>query len=153
VVSQRFTSPTAVAPAGYRPPVTGPLVVLRPFAPPLTPYGPGHLGVDLALAPDGEVVAASAGRVAFAGQVAGRGVVVIAHPDGLRTEYEPVQPLVRVGAAVRGGALIGRLRGAHAGCPRSGCLHWGARRGAAYVDPLALLRPLGVVRLEPWAPP
>ena len=31
------------------------------------------------------------------------------------------------------------------------CLHWGARRGDTYLDPLSLLRPLGPVRLLPWS--
>jgi murein DD-endopeptidase MepM/ murein hydrolase activator NlpD len=88
--------------------------------------------------------------VTFAGPVAGRGVVVIAHPDGVRTEYEPVQPQVEVGAAVQGGEPIGRLAGRHPGCAPRRCLHWGARRGDTYLDPMSLLRPLGPVRLLPW---
>ncbi len=93
--------------------------------------------------------------IRFAGQVAGRGVVVVAHPDGVSTEYEPLLVLVRVGARVGAGQPIGRLAGPHRGCPAAGCLHWGARRGEQYLDPLSLLRPLGVVRLLPWnwAPP
>lgn len=140
------------APVGYRAPVA-PLRVLRGFDPPLTPYGPGHLGADLAV-PDGQPIrAAGPGTVSFAGPVAGRGVVVIAHPDGVRTEYEPVRPLVRRGQVVLGGTPIGVLSGTHPGCPESACLHWGARRGDAYIDPLSLLSPLGPVRLLPWGPP
>ncbi len=129
----------------------GQLVVLRRFDPPSTVYGPGHLGADLALGAGELVLAAGAGTVRFAGPVAGRGVVVVAHPDGVSTEYEPVQPLVRAGAAVSAGAPIGRLTGAHRGCPAA-CLHWGAKRAGAYLDPLSLLRPLGPVRLLPWHP-
>ncbi|MDQ2837680.1 MAG: M23 family metallopeptidase [Actinomycetota bacterium] len=135
--------------ASYRAPVLGTIRVLRPFQPPLHKYGPGHLGVDLAVGAGGQVVAAGAGLVRFAGRVAGRGVLVIAHPDGLSTEYEPVTGSVPVGARVERGQPIGRVSGSHSGCPAS-CLHWGARRGEDYLDPMSLLDPLGVVRLLPW---
>ena len=143
---------SAAGPAGaagsYLPPLPGALRVVRPFDPPRTPYGPGHRGVDLAGPQGATVRAPAAGTVRFAGAVGGRGVVVIAHPDGIRTEYEPVRPLVSAGATVAAGAPIAVLRGRHAGCPGS-CLHWGARRGEAYLDPLTLLAPLGPVVLLP----
>jgi murein DD-endopeptidase MepM/ murein hydrolase activator NlpD len=138
------------AASSYRAPVPGPTQVLRGFSPPTTPYGPGHLGVDLATREGIEVVAAGAGTVRFAGQVAGRGVVVVEHPDGISTEYEPLTVLTRPGVRVVAGQLIGRLTGVHRGCPATGCLHWGARRGQRYLDPMSLLQPLGVVRLLPW---
>jgi len=86
--------------------------------------------------------------VVFAGRVAGRGVVSVAHPDGLRTTYEPVSPLVSAGDAVPAGGTIGTLSAGHPGCPVAACLHWGVRRGAEYVDPLAVLG-LRRVRLLP----
>jgi murein DD-endopeptidase MepM/ murein hydrolase activator NlpD len=129
-------------------PVAGVPHVLRPFAAPRSRYGPGHRGVDLAAGQGAVIAAAGAGVVRFAGSVAGRGVVVILHPDGVRTEYEPVRPLVPSGARVAAGAPIGLLRGRHAGCAQS-CLHWGARLGDAYFDPLRLLVPLGPVVLLP----
>ena len=143
-------SPVDPAPVAvhYIGPLPDPLEVLRGFDPPAIEYGPGHLGVDLRARQGDHVGAAAAGRVDFAGQVAGRGVVVVAHPDGIRTEYEPVRPDVEAGELVRPGQLIGTLHGRHVGCPRT-CLHWGARRGDAYVDPLGLLRPLGPVVLLP----
>ncbi|GAB2488326.1 hypothetical protein GCM10027265_45450 [Jatrophihabitans fulvus] len=137
--------PSAVT---YVPPVAPPTVV-RPFDPPAGPYGPGHRGVDLATRRGAVVVAAAAGTVTFAGAVAGRGVVVVAHADGIRTEYEPVRPSVRAGTPVARGQPVGVVTGSHRGCP-AGCVHWGARRGEVYLDPLELLRPLGPVRLLPW---
>lgn len=142
-------SPDVVA---YVDPVWGSLRVLRPFEPPPSPYSAGHRGVDLATAPDGPIRAAGPGVVTFAGSVAGRGVVAIRHPDGVTTEYEPVHPAVHRGEAVAGGDRIGAVDGTHEGCPPHGCLHWGARRGTTYLDPLTLLRPLGPVRLLPWPP-
>jgi murein DD-endopeptidase MepM/ murein hydrolase activator NlpD len=84
--------------------------------------------------------------------VADRGIVVVTHPDGIRTEYEPVHPLVTRGQAVARGDPIGAVSGSHAACAPASCLHWGARRGDSYLDPMSLLNalgPLGTVRLIP----
>jgi murein DD-endopeptidase MepM/ murein hydrolase activator NlpD len=108
------------APANYAAPV--PLSVVRPFAPPATRYGPGHLGVDLRVQRREVVRAAGNGVVRFAGSVAGRGVVVIGHGAGISTEYEPVRPLVRAGATVSRGQPLGEISGRHPGCPGQ-CLH------------------------------
>ena len=78
---------------------------------------------------------------------------MIAHGDGIRTEYEPVRPIVSAGQTVSSGQPLGSLRGAHDAQPPDRCLHWGARRGDEYIDPLLLLRPLGPVRLLPWRGP
>jgi murein DD-endopeptidase MepM/ murein hydrolase activator NlpD len=126
--------------------------VLRLFDAPSPNWHPGHRGVDLAGAPDQPVYAAAAGTVVFAGELAGRTLVSIAHPGGLRTTYEPVRPAVRAGQRVDAGSAIGALMAGHAGCSAPGCLHWGAMWGAAsradYVDPLGLLAGTPV-RLKP----
>ncbi|WAZ24425.1 M23 family metallopeptidase [Streptomyces cinnabarinus] len=116
--------------------------VLRGWDPPPTPYARGHRGVDLA-APTGTPVRATrAGRVFFAGRVAGRGVISIEHTNTgtppLRTTYEPIDPEVRKGAEVRAGQMIGKVGEATPHCPTS-CLHWGLRRGDTYLNPLTLL--------------
>src|SRR6185369_11722686 len=89
-----------------------------------------------------------AGTVRFAGMIAGVGVVSVDHADGLRTTYQPVAPTVRAGQPVAAGDPIGVLVAGHPGCPVAACLHWGLRRGDAYLDPLALLG-LARVRLLP----
>ncbi|MGY1722558.1 M23 family metallopeptidase [Blastococcus sp. SYSU DS0533] len=136
--------------ASWSAPLPGEPVVARPFEPPPHPYGPGHRGVDLAATPGSPVLAAGDGVVVFAGMVAGRPVLSVDHPDGLRTTYEPVRPAVGTGRAVRLGEPLGVLEPGHGGCPVAACLHWGARRGEAYVDPMSLLRPPRV-RLLPLA--
>jgi len=119
------------------------------FRAPPNPWSPGHRGVDLVGAPGQEVRAARDGVVAFAGPLAGRGVVSVLHPDGLRTTYEPVTATVAVGTVVSRGAVLGTLEPGHPGCPATACLHWGVRRGDAdYLDPLVLVGP-GRVRLLP----
>jgi len=90
--------------------------------------------------------------VGWAGVLAGRGVVSVRHPGGLRTTYEPLTPAVRAGQVVAAGEPLGHLATGHPGCPRPACLHWGLLRGAVYVDPLALFR-RGRVRLLPLGQP
>ena len=153
VVSGTLTD-VPVRGAAYGWPLDGNPAVVRPFAPPARPWLPGHRGVDLAGTAGAPVRAAGAGIVAFAGSVAGRPVVSVEHPSGLRTTYEPVVPGVVAGQRVRVGEVLGELAAGHPGCPIAACLHWGLRSGsgsdAVYLDPLSLLG-LRRVRLLPLA--
>ncbi|WP_435238116.1 peptidoglycan DD-metalloendopeptidase family protein [Streptomyces sp. YPW6] len=125
-------------------PLVGRPALVRGWEPPATPYGPGHRGVDLAAGPGARVLAAADGRVSFAGRVAGRGVLAIEVADSgsppLRTTYEPVRSLVEEGVSVRAGLPVGVLEDGPFHCAVR-CLHWGLRRGDAYLDPLSLLPP------------
>lgn len=122
-------------PVGARP------TVLRGWEPPATVYGRGHRGVDLAAPPGSPVRAVAPGRVSFAGRVAGRGVVSVelAGTD-LRTTYEPVTASVEKGAELAAGEVVGTVEPTGSHCT-STCVHWGLRRGEAYLDPLSLLPP------------
>ena len=126
--------------------------VLRMFDAPSPNWNSGHRGVDLAGEPDQPVYAAAAGTVVFAGELAGRTLVSIAHPGGLRTSYEPVVASVRAGERVVAGAVLGELQAGHADCAAAACLHWGALWGPAaradYVDPLGLVTSTPI-RLKP----
>jgi len=126
----------------WRPPLSGSLRVLAPFAPGAANWDPGHRGVDLAASPDTWVLAAGSGRVVYAGDLAGRGVVSLDH-GGLRTTYEPIDPIVSVGEQVFAGEVIGRLAATGSHCR---CLHWGLKRGSTYFDPMRLL---GRIVLKP----
>lgn len=147
--SGRLTS-APVAGAAFGWPLDGFPTVVRQFDPPPRPWLPGHRGVDLAAAPGARVRAAGAGTIVFAGRIAGRGVVSVAHDGDLRTTYEPVDvpASLRAGQPVAAGDRLGVLAAGHPGCPTGGCLHWGLRRGGQYLDPLALLG-LARVRLLP----
>ena len=124
--------------------------VVRAFEPPDTPFGSGHRGVDLAGSLGQPVLAAVAGRVTFAGPLAGRGVVVVDH-GATRTTYEPLAASVRVGQVVPRGARLGTLQVGGSHCFPRVCLHWGWRRGDTYLDPLLLVGG-GPIRLLPlWA--
>ncbi|MFI5099559.1 MAG: peptidoglycan DD-metalloendopeptidase family protein [Actinomycetes bacterium] len=143
-----------------------PLLVLRPFAPPPpgAPWLPGHRGVDLAAAAGDAVRADAAGRVTFAGVVAGQGVVVVAHSARLRSTFEPVRATVRTGDNVPAGARLGRLAvvtgplGRGPRCPGRPCLHWGMLLDGRDVDPLVVSGLLsvpvaGTARLLPLVGP
>ena len=140
----------AVPAGGFGWPLVGTPAVVRRFDPPPEPWRAGHRGVDLAAAPGTGVRAAGAGTVVFAGRIAGRGVISVAHPGGFRTTYEPVDAEItlRAGDPVTAGEQLGRLAAGHPGCPAEPCLHWGLRVDGRYLDPLLLLG-YGRVRLLP----
>lgn len=127
-------------------------VVARAFDAPSPNWNRGHRGVDLSGVPGQPVYAAGAATVVFAGLLAGRPVVSLAHPGGLHTSYEPVRATVRVGQPVSAATVIGELAAGHPGCAAAACLHWGAMwgpaAGADYVDPLGLLSSTPI-RLKP----
>ncbi|MFV0133394.1 murein hydrolase activator EnvC family protein [Streptomyces sp. HMX87] len=126
-------------PVGTRP------AVLRGWDPPATRYGRGHRGVDLAAPPGTPVRAVAAGRVSFAGRVAGRGVVSVelsgTGDPPLRTTYGPVRASVAKGDEVAAGEVVGSVEATGTHCPTAGCLHWGLLSGDAYLNPLSLLPP------------
>ncbi len=126
--------------------------IVREFDAPTPNWQRGHRGVDLAATAGQLVYAAGSGTVVFAGELAGRSLVSIAHPGGLRTSYEPIRPTVRPGQVVASQSVIGKLTPDHPGCAAPACLHWGAMWGPAaradYVDPLGLLASTPI-RLKP----
>ncbi len=133
-------------------PLRPPPAVVRGFDAPSPDWNPGHRGVDLPGTPGQPVYAVGTATVVFAGLLAGRPVVSLAHPGGLRTSYEPVRAAVRAGQTVTAQTVLGELAAGHAGCRAAACLHWGAMwgpaSGADYVDPLGLLKSTPV-RLKP----
>lgn len=130
-------------------PVPG--AVLTGYAPPSVRWGAGHRGVDLAVVEGDEVHAAMAGSVAYVGVIDGVPIVSISHGE-LRTTYEPVRAAVKVGDLVQRGSAIGVISGPHEGCPQAACLHWGAKRGEDYLNPLSLLG-TSLIRLIPNSGP
>ena len=129
-------------------PLTPRPAVVHRFVPPATPYGAGHRGVDLAASPGQVVRAVAAGTVTHVGRVAGRGTVTVTHGSGLRSTYEPVTASVRRGQLVARSGVVGSVAAGPSHCSPASCLHLGALRGPAYLDPLRLLGG-GRVRLLP----
>jgi murein DD-endopeptidase MepM/ murein hydrolase activator NlpD len=123
--------------AGWRWPVH-PFRIVEAFVAPAHEYGPGHRGVDIAPSdPAGVISSPAAGVIAFAGPVAGRGVVTIDHGGGLVTTLEPVSPEATVGEAVVAGEPVGTL--STGGHTPPGALHFGVRLDGEYINPLLLL--------------
>ncbi|MDQ3574948.1 MAG: M23 family metallopeptidase [Actinomycetota bacterium] len=133
-------SPGRLAPVAVRhqPPVEG--TVVDVFRQPPSPFGPGNRGIDYATLP-GTVVRASAdGEVVFAAAVGGRLHVVVRHGDGLRTSYSFLAAVsVSRGDRVTVGQEVGRA---------GSTVHFGARRGDAYIDPLTLFSAPGQARVH-----
>ena len=131
--------------------------VIRPFEKPAQRWSAGHRGVDLAVPENNRRVYAPApGKVVFSGTVVNRKVLVIAHPDGRRSTFEPMDEALPVGTTVAAGDVIGTIAGAADGnserpyrrCSTL-CLYWGVRQGGArgdgsgktaeYINPMSLL--------------
>lgn len=143
----RYRSPTAES----RP------RVIRPFEKPTQRWSAGHRGVDLAVPENNRRVYAPApGTVVFSGTVVNRKVLVIAHPDGRRSTFEPMDEALPVGTTVAVGDVIGTVAGAADGNSErpyrrcsTVCLYWGVRQGGArgdgsgkaaeYINPMSLL--------------
>src|SRR4051794_5975727 len=144
----------AATPTAWTRPVGG--AVVRPFDPPQSRFGAGHLGADLAASPGTAVHAAGPGVVSFAGTVAGSLHVVVAHAGNLRTSYSFLASIaVRRGELVDAGDIVGTTggRGAH---HDGSVLHFSLRSGETYVDPMALFQAIdltAVVHLAPTSEP
>ena len=159
VLALCLTMPSGIARAdpGYGTyvwPVVGP--VLRGFEPPPDPFGAGHRGIDIGAPFGSDIVAAQDGTVAFAGWVGGSLFISIDHPDGVRTTYSWISATdVAKGDQVTRGEMIGQTGQGHPGSITPH-LHFGARVGTTYLDPILLLEPAnvaGLIHLAPLDPP
>ena len=131
--------------------------VLHPFEKLAERWSAGHRGVDLAVPEnDRRVYAPAPGKVVFSGTVVNRKVLVLAHPDGRRSTFEPMDEALPVGTAVAAGEVIGTVAvtaGGNSERPyrrcTTVCLYWGVRQGGArgdgsgkdaeYINPMSLL--------------
>jgi murein DD-endopeptidase MepM/ murein hydrolase activator NlpD len=139
-------------------PVTGPL--LRGFDQRAGPYGPGHRGIDIA-APVGELVRApTAGRVVFAGPVAGVNWVTLVVAPGVLVTLGPLLDPVVSATRVRSKAPVGRIAPGHTATREApttpaatAALHLSVRVDGVYVDPLVHLVDRPRPRLVPLPTP
>jgi murein DD-endopeptidase MepM/ murein hydrolase activator NlpD len=114
--------------------------VIDPFRAPPGPFAAGNRGIEYETRPGTAIVTVAAGRVVFAGPVAGSLHVTVLHEDGLRSSYSYLATVgVAVGDTVRAGEALGTA---------TGRLHLGVRAGDAYLDP-AVLFDHGEVHLVP----
>ena len=129
--------PPAVAAGDWLWPVVG--RITRGYDPPLSVYGAGHRGIDIAVPTGTEIRAPAAGSVSFAGKVGGNLFLTIAHAGGLSSTYSWVSALlVHRGDAVTAGEPVALTGSGHPGDPIPS-LHVGVKLDGAYVDPLLFL--------------
>jgi Peptidase family M23 len=138
-------------------PVTG--SVVRGFDARAGPYGPGHRGIDIAAPVGATVRAPAAGRIVFAGQVAGTSWTSLLVAPGVRVTVGPLLDPVRAGG-VPSRAPLGRVGPGHgpgtgqrAGSGWGATLHLSVRVDGVYVDPLAYLIDRPRPRLVPLPTP
>jgi hypothetical protein len=151
VACAALLAPTRAAGQAVRliPPVDGP--ISRHFEAPAGDYGPGHRGIDLAVARGSPVRAAASGVVRFAGPVAGVNAVSLDHGAGVVSTYTDLDAVwVRAGDRLDEGTWLGAAGTAH-GRDDEG-VHFGVKVDGRYVDPTTLLGPLdlsGALHLAP----
>ncbi len=140
----------AAATGGWLWPVVGPIT--RGYDPPLSVYGAGHRGIDVAVPTGTEIRAPAAGTVSFAGKVGGDLFITIVHDGGLSSTYSWISALlVHKGDVVTAGEPIARSGSGHPG-DLVPSLHLGVKLDGAYVDPLLYLAAFDVgtmIRLAP----
>jgi murein DD-endopeptidase MepM/ murein hydrolase activator NlpD len=128
-------------------PIAG--AVVRGFDARAGPYGRGHRGIDIA-APEGEMVRApAAGKVVFAGPVAGTIWVTLLVAPGVLVTLGPLLEPAPTAGRVRARSPIGRVGAGHPVTPAGVTLHLGVRVDGEYVDPLAYLVDRPRPRLAP----
>jgi murein DD-endopeptidase MepM/ murein hydrolase activator NlpD len=155
VGAPHVTESASVTPAyhTYAWPVEGP--VLRSFEPPTTPYSSGHRGIDIEAPFGSPLKATNEGVVAFAGWVGGSLFISIDHPDGVRTTYSWLSAVsVKAGQPVSREQTIGATGHGHPEVAQPH-LHFGARIGSTYIDPMLLLEGgsvAGLIHLAPMQP-
>jgi murein DD-endopeptidase MepM/ murein hydrolase activator NlpD len=129
--------PTARATGAWIWPLGGPGQITNGFRAPATRYAAGHRGIDFPATWATPVLAPSDGVISFAGPVAGRPVLAVAHAGDLISSFEPVTAAVSTGDRVGKGDVIGTVAtGGHCG---ASCLHFGVRLHGEYVSPLLYL--------------
>lgn len=135
----RASAPSAAgpgSPGGWVTPVPG-FQIVKAFDKPERNWQPGHRGIDVAALPGEPIRSPAAGRVHFAGKVAGRPIVSI-EAAGHIMSFEAVEPLVRTGDDVFAGTHLGTVADPPH-CP-GGCVHVGVWKTSAqkdYLDPVA----------------
>ena len=154
-----IASTLAVSPANSSvqvPPLAMPLAFQSPedtinhYIAPMSEFGEGHRGIDLATQIGDPVLSPADGEISFAGKVGYRNVISVRFGNSLTASLEPVCSELAEGTYVLKGEDIGLVCEPDPEylwhCPET-CLHFGTRSEAGYFSPLALIGGLGPSRL------
>ena len=128
----------------------GPEDTINHYIAPMSEYGEGHRGIDLATQIGEPVLSPADGEISFVGKVGYRNVISVRFGNSLTASLEPVCSELVEGTYVLKGEDIGLV------CEPDPeylwhcseiCLHFGTRSEAGYFSPLALIGGLGPSRL------
>ena len=144
--------PTVEAKAITTPKVhpVSPWIIEQPFRQPLSRYGRGHRGTDVAVRQGQSVRSPFAGKVSWVGWVGSRNTLAVTSPLGLVFEAEPVCTGLARGQGVKRNGRVGRF------CPNPHyrnhcypdlCAHLGLRDSTGYFSLQAYLDELEPSRL------
>ena len=128
----------------------GPEDTINHYIAPMTEYGEGHRGIDLATEIGEPVLSPADGEISFVGKVGYRNVISVRFGNSLTASLEPVCSAMVEGTFVLMGEEIGLVCEPDPEylwhCPET-CLHFGTRSEAGYFSPLALIGGLSPSRL------
>lgn len=154
-----FSIPFTLFPSqsvGQEPTLASPLANQEPqdtlnhYIAPMTEYGEGHRGIDLATVVGDEVLSPANGEISFSGKVGYREVISVKFGNSLTASMEPVCSELVEGTQVLMGDVIGLVCQPDPEyvwhCEMT-CLHFGTRSEAGYFSPLALIGGLSPSRL------
>ncbi|MEY4322491.1 MAG: hypothetical protein RL410_272 [Actinomycetota bacterium] len=119
-------------------PLTG--SILRLPVIPFPNWKPGHRGIDLAVGLGADIRAPATGTVSWVGSVNHIASITVVDRYGYRHTVLPIDTQLSVGDHVTRGEVLGTVATSDH-CIRT-CLHWGIRKGRAYIDPRWLAPPL-----------
>ncbi|MFC0266102.1 M23 family metallopeptidase [Alloscardovia macacae] len=122
--------------------------IVQPYDAPAQPWLSGHRGVDLRASPGTELIAPATGVISFAGTVGHKDVVVITHPQGWRSTFEPATTTLRRGQRVRRGEVFATRSYGESDHCTDVCVQWGVKvpspsgsgRHPTYLNPQKLTR-------------
>ena len=123
---------------------------LNQYLAPMTEYGSGHRGIDLAALVGDEVLSPATGEISFIGKVGYRNVISVRFGNSFTASIEPVCSELLEGTLVTLGSPVGFI------CEPDPeyiwhcseiCIHFGTRSEQGYFSPLALMNELAPSRL------
>jgi hypothetical protein len=128
----------------------GPDDTINHYIAPMSEYGEGHRGIDLAAEIGEAVLSPADGEISFVGKVGYRNIISVRFGNSLTASLEPVCSDLIEGTLVWQGEDIGLVCEPDPEylwhCSET-CLHFGTRSDAGYFSPLALIGGLSPSRL------
>lgn len=120
-------------------PTAKPGPIVKPFMAPKTEYSQGHRGIDLNTKISAGVFSPEDGYVIYSQVLGSRSLVSIEHPNGFRSEFEPVCSSFKKGDSVKRGELVGVVCTPATNyvwhCELPPCLHFSLRSELGYLSP------------------